>query len=257
MAPELATIAYECAQTQLREVGLTLNREKTKIWFPDGDAGGRCPAQMADLKSRVLPCLGCPLPFVRAATEEDAEERTEPLAAATRAHIRFKQQLRVLRDHGLSVQSALILHKNYVNGAITHLLRDQFLDENFCETWDGELLEFWAQELQCPTLHEHTIRQIFLPITLGGCGLQSASLRRASAYLGSVLPGGVRTSRMSQRRTLRPPLSKTQDDARGRGAVPPRTGGTGLRMGIYSHVCSITSKNTAATYQSSATRSPS
>ena len=140
-----------------------------------------------------LTCLGAPLQFMSAAADYvDGADRMPvgpgvvegALAPALAAHDHFTRSLTSLRAHGLSLQHALVLHRIFTTGAITHLLRSGVVSEDECSQWDRAVQAVWEAELG-RTLSPDQSAQLFLPIKLGGCGLQSATKRRLAAFLGS------------------------------------------------------------------------
>ena len=79
------------------------------------------------------------------------------------------------------------LHRTYVNGAITHLLRGQLLEPDWCDLWDHHVERFWEALVYAPEFSPTQRMQIHLPLAseLGGIGVQSARWRREAAFLGS------------------------------------------------------------------------
>ena len=72
----------------------------------------------------------------------------------------------------------------FTTGAITHLLRSGVVSEDECLQWDRAMHAVWEAELGS-TLSPDQSAQLFLPLKLGVCGLQSAARRRLPAFLGS------------------------------------------------------------------------
>ena len=188
-APEHAARALEAAARLLGEVGLELNGAKTKVWTPT--LGAPAPAGLEGCR-RVpgLPCLGSTLPFVRllagdgagAFPDLDRAEGEFPNAGAALAAV--SARLLQLRQHGLTRQSALLLHRNYANGAVTHLLRARLTSREHCEAWDSTVLGFLQAELGRDLGAEQRL-VAFLPLRDGGLGLESAEARRCAAFVAS------------------------------------------------------------------------
>ena len=72
----------------------------------------------------------------------------QPFQKAREALDNFTTELQFLVEHGLSLKYAIVLHTTYVNGAITHLLRTQYVDAEFCMAWDDAICGFWTFVLQ-------------------------------------------------------------------------------------------------------------
>ena len=64
------------------------------------------------------------------------------------------------------------------------MLRSGVVSEDESNQWDRAVQAVWEKELG-RTLSPDQSAQLFLPIKLGGCGLQSATKRRLAAFLGS------------------------------------------------------------------------
>ena len=92
--------------------------------------------------------------------------------------------LRELRSAGLTAQSQFLLLRTYANGAVVHLLRANHVLEQWCVSWDNEVVAY-LQELLHRTLRQDQRLQVFLPLAQGGLGFASASARRSAAFLGS------------------------------------------------------------------------
>ena len=135
--------------------------------------------------------LGSAIPYVRA-SYPDADD-VDPAAeapATERALVAlnaFQAEVMQLLAAGLPPDDVQVLHRTYVNGAITHLLRGQLQDVAWCEQWDVSVERFWASFVSVPEFSATQRLQLFLPLSseLGGCGLQSARWRREAAFLGS------------------------------------------------------------------------
>ena len=117
-----------------------------------------------------LTCLGAPLQFMSAAADYvDGADRMPvgpgvvegALAPALAAHDHFTRSLTSLRAHGLSLQHALVLHRIFTTGAITHLLRSGVVSEDECNQWDRAVQAVWEKELG-RTLSPDQSAQLFL-----------------------------------------------------------------------------------------------
>ena len=80
---------------------------------------------------------------------------------------------------------AQALHRTYVNGAITHLLRGQLVDAAWCDQWDHSVEGFWASLVNVQEFSATQRCQLHLPLSseYGGCGVQAARWRREAAFL--------------------------------------------------------------------------
>jgi len=106
------------------------------------------------------------------------------LRLAADSLVRFSGALRTLRDGGLPLHAALVLHRTFTDGAVTHLLRAGVATVEECQEWDVAVAQFWEGELGV-TFSAAQRAQRFLPLDSGGFGFQSASWRRPAALLGS------------------------------------------------------------------------
>jgi hypothetical protein len=96
----------------------------------------------------------------------------------------YGNRLLELRQHGLSLQTAVLLHKGWANGSMVHHLRAHCVDRSFVEAWDAEVTRFWELALQ-RDLDPLQRAQLHLPPSLGGCGVTSLAQAREAAFLGS------------------------------------------------------------------------
>ena len=122
----------------LGPLGLSLNVDKTAVWAPDAGARGVLPASLRERWAFHLPVLGSALPYVRASYPEAEDSDPALEAAATERAVvalnAFQASLLELRSAGLRTLNAQKLHRIYVNGAVTHLLRGSLLAEDWCIT---------------------------------------------------------------------------------------------------------------------------
>ena len=72
------------------------------------------------------------------------------------------------------------MHRIYVNGAVTHLLRGQLQDTAWCDSWDHHVERFWASLVYEDALSPTQRFTVHLPLSseLSGRGVQSARWRR-------------------------------------------------------------------------------
>ena len=98
----------------------------------------------------------------------------------------FQAALLELRSAGLSTVDTQKLHRIYVNGAVTHLLRGSLLAEDWCDEWDHHVEQFWEKLLHTELTATQRV-QLHLPAAseLGGRAIESARWRREAAFLGS------------------------------------------------------------------------
>jgi len=186
--PERAHAAAAAAARLMGEVGLELNGAKTKVWTPTPETA--VPGLDACRRVPRLPCLGSTLPFIRMLAGDGEGEHADldraegDLARAGVALAAVTARLLELRRHGLTRQSAVLLHRNYVNGAVTHLLRARLLGAAECVAWDTAALAFLEAELGREFAEAQRV-VAFLPFKLGGLGLASAEARRCAAVVAS------------------------------------------------------------------------
>ena len=186
-----AAAACEAAGRAMGRLGLELEKSKTKVWIPD--AKSPTPHGLSDLRVTQLRCLGNTLSYARAVAEEGEEgegaDRVPITATAsfpevTKALLSFLQCIRDLQASGLRKQTAWTLFRTYVGGANNHVLRGCWADASWCHEYDCHVAAF-VEELIGASLGQHQRQQLFLPLSLGGCGLASTSFRRAAALIGS------------------------------------------------------------------------
>ena len=91
-----------------------------------------------------------------------------------------------LRSAGLKSTDAQSLHRIYVNGAVTHLLRGSLQDVGWCDLWDSHVEQFWEKLLYTELTAAQRVH-VHLPLSseYTGRGVQSARWRREAAFLGS------------------------------------------------------------------------
>jgi len=185
IAPEHAAVALTRARAIFGPLGLELRDDKTRAWAPD-------PAILGDLSlpaglalSASFTCLGASALWVSdESARVDVAGPGTRLEASLEALAQFSIRLSGLREHGLSLATALTLLRAWAGGTLTHHLRSNLVEEHFTERWDAAVTAFWARELARP-LGPRTCAQIHLPTGLGGCGVPSASAARLPAFLGS------------------------------------------------------------------------
>ena len=134
-----------------------------------------------------MPVLGSAIPYVRASYPEADDADPAELGSATQraatALFAFQGELAALRSAGLPSMVAQALYRTYVNGAITHLLRGQLLETDWCDLWDHHVERFCESLVYAEEPFSTTQRsQLHLPLAseLGGCGFQSARWSMAS-----------------------------------------------------------------------------
>ena len=129
----------------MAELGMELKPQKTKIWSVDPAV--QLSPSMQQYKVDRMTCLGSTLPFMPSGRSGDEDEHGEgsrmPLledvpAMEHMANLRaVKVQIRKLQGAGLSTKAASVIFRTYVNGAITHVLRANLVDEGWCRQWDA------------------------------------------------------------------------------------------------------------------------
>ena len=181
-----ASAALDTVRELFAPLGLELNSAKTQAWSPE--AATPLPPGVAHATSLV--CLGSNLRW-SADDERGWFDLLEPnpgtggeWSTAVRRLRHFTSRLDTLRAHGLSMHAALVLHRTYVNGAVTHFQRGNRAPTWFAEQWDAEVAAWYARELR-RDLHEPARALLTLPLKLGGCGLASTAATYLPAYLGS------------------------------------------------------------------------
>ena len=190
VAPEHAEAAAGLVAAEFGPLGLSLNAEKTAVWAPDAGARGVLPAPLQERWAFHLPVLGSTLPYVRASYPEAEDSDPALEASATQRAVvalnAFQASLLELRSAGLSTIDTQKLHRIYVNGAVTHLLRGSLQDVAWCEQWDYHIEAFWGKIAHAELSATQRV-QLHLPAgsELGGKGVQSARWRREAAFLGS------------------------------------------------------------------------
>jgi len=190
VVPEHAEAAEALVAAEFGPLGLSLNVDKTAVWAPDAGARGVLPASLRERWAFHLPVLGSALPYVRASYPEAEDSDPALAAAATEQAVvalnAFQASLLELRSAGLRTLNAQKLHRIYVNGAVTHLLRGSLLAEDWCAEWDHHVEQFWGKLLYTELTATQRV-QLHLPAAseLGGKAVQSARWRREAAFLGS------------------------------------------------------------------------
>ena len=172
-------------------LGLTLHADKTAVWSPNAAVRQDLPASLRDRWAFHLPVLGSAIPYVRAsypdAEESDPAAEASALQRAVVALQAFQASLLELRAAGLQTEDALGLHRIYVNGAVTHLLRGSLLEADWCDLWDHHVEQCVAQLLYESELPDTLRIQLHMPLSCErtGWGVESARWRREAAFLGS------------------------------------------------------------------------
>jgi len=188
--------AVAAARALFGAAGLHLQPGKTRVWTPRAETdvpgtfrlGEEEPARDALPRVRSLPCLGGTLPYVRAAEHLDEVSLGDlegPAAAALAAIDTLTACLTELRQVGLRLHEALLLHKTFADGAVTHFLRLASMPDAWCEEWDLRVRRLWETEVTRRPFTEAERALLFTPLSSGGMGLQSASKRRHAAFLAS------------------------------------------------------------------------
>jgi hypothetical protein len=182
----VAGTAQEIVAEEFSRVGLELRPTKTQVWSPSGSAG--LPAVLLPAVVPAMPCLGATVQYVDAAAEaagvEKQEARQAPLETALASLREVHTRLERAMALGLALDCALVLHRTYVNNAITHILRSHIVPVAWCEEWDTAVAGMYASLLR-RELPATALQLLFLPLRDGGVGLQGASPRREAAFLGS------------------------------------------------------------------------
>ena len=105
------------------------------------------PEALRDRWACDMPVLGSALPYVRASyPDPDDVDPANEAAATERAVVAlnaFQAELGQLRTAGLPTLVTQALHRTYVNGAVTHLLRGQLQEAEWCDRWDARAEQFW------------------------------------------------------------------------------------------------------------------
>jgi len=171
----------ETVQQLFQPLGLELHEGKTRVWSPRGFA----PLPVGISRASSFTCLGSaalwvPETCVRVAVASPGGG----LASSLDALRAFGASLTRLRRGGLSLDSALTIHKAWAGGTLTHHMRSNLLDLEFAEEWDDTVCTFWEHELD-RLLDSDRRTQLHLPGKDGGCGVSSAAQTRIPAYLGS------------------------------------------------------------------------
>ena len=186
-----ADVAAVLLATEFEPLGLSLNADKTALWSPDAGVQGLLPECLKDQWAFHLPVLGSAIPYVRAsypdAEESDPAAEASALQRAVVALQAFQASLLELRTAGLQTEDALGLHRIYVNGAVTHLLRGSLLEADWCDLWDYHVEQCFAQLLHESELSDTLRVQLHMPLSCErtGWGVESARWRREAAFLGS------------------------------------------------------------------------
>ena len=184
---ENATEALSAAAKCFAPLGLELNRSKTEAWSPKPDAdlpeGVRRPATLVCLGSTLRWDADDELSYMEVDGEHSDDHSSQWNQSLHRLR-HFTAQLDVLRQNGLPLHVALVLHRTFVNGAISHLLRAGGCPDWFAALWDGEVKAWYSRELQ-RDLPDSARTLLTLPFKLGGCGVSSVTHVRDAALVGS------------------------------------------------------------------------
>ena len=68
-------------------------------------------------------------------------------------------------ENGAKTEDALGIHRIYVNGAVTHLLRGSLLDADWCDLWDYHVEQCFAQLLHESELSATLRVQLHMPLS--------------------------------------------------------------------------------------------
>ena len=77
----------------------------------------------------------------------------------------FQAELAQLRAAGLPTMVAQALHRMYVNGAVTHLLRGRLVEAAWCDQWDQSVEGFWASLVGVQEFSATQRLQLHLPLS--------------------------------------------------------------------------------------------
>ena len=182
--------AVGAVQQLMTSLGMELRMSKTALWTLNPAAP--VPPSLAQHRVSKLTCLGSVVPYVRDddGVDDAASAARMPLLTADPGEAplqslkAYSARLRDLRSAALTAQSQLVLLRTYANGAVVHLLRANHVLEQWCVSWDNEVVAY-MQELLHRTLRQDQQMQVFLPLAQGGLGFASASAQRRAAFLGA------------------------------------------------------------------------
>ena len=185
-------VAVAGVQGAMAELGMSIKATKTKVWSTDPNLP--LPPAITQFRAASMTCLGSILPFMPSGRlsddADDAAVSRVPLLESSPGdthldHLRaVKQRIRDLQGAGMSAQAAFSLFRTYVNGAVVHLQRANFIEQAWCLSWDEEVTEMISDWVGTPLDASQKV-QLFLPARAGGLGLGAAEVRRGAAYLGS------------------------------------------------------------------------
>ena len=197
VAPEHGAAVEQWLEQRMATYGLRLNRAKTQVWSPRGEA--TLPHGLAERRVTELTCLGPTVPYGRPDRdpESDPADRENldgavDLTCHQRAddggflerQRRYLGRLRELTERGLPWSAALQLLQTWTAGACVHLQRALPMAGEWTRQVDGQVMDFLGDFLgERPDALAQ--EQAFLPVRLGGLGLASAVARQDAAWVGA------------------------------------------------------------------------
>jgi hypothetical protein len=180
ITPEHVTKALTQVRKSFTPLGLELHAGKQRVWSPQPV---EVPAGV-----ELAPCFTClgaaSLWVPEECARVDFAGPSTQLEATFVSLVDFSRRLFLVREHGLSLATALTLHRAWAGGTLTHHLRSNLVEAGFTERWDEAVTAVWERELD-RSLGPAERAQLRLPTRLGGCGVASAAIARLPAFLGS------------------------------------------------------------------------
>ena len=216
----LAVIALRGLQQALRPLDMELHPGKTKVWFWNGSAD--LPPELAGNFVDSLPVLGAHLKAPGDRQDAPVHLGTaagQGLTQATRKLSDLGQVLQRLQGGGLSKQAAGALFKTYAGAASQYPLQLEHVTASDAQAYDDVLLRCWSR-LAGREFNDAAKVRLCLPARLGGCGVQTAMVRRNAAYWATwavaaqIVADDLGHSTVADFVEAVPVLSATLDDAR-------------------------------------------
>ncbi len=184
--PQHVKEVFALVEEHFTPLGLSLNASKSEAWRPE--ASGFIPLPPGVQRVAAMTVMGAASIWV---PDDQARvplgwAQLEQLAASHQHLVVFSTRLIELHRAGLSLHSALLLHRMWAGGTLTHHMRANVVSEEFAAKWDRTVGDFWEVVLErVGELDENSRAQIRLAGPLGGGGVPSVARARLPAHLGS------------------------------------------------------------------------
>jgi len=216
LPPQLAPLGIEALTNNMKDVGLSVNQAKTKIWGPTCTPTSippDLPNHLHGLVVKTLVAVGTPVLYAKASALRGSvldDDRTDVPLSSEFTNLdpadfvdrqrRYFERLIQLQRNGLSLTHVLQLLRTWTQGAYVHILRAIQVSEGWAQSVDDSAMSIMETLLGEMRLDQK--QQMFIPIKSGGLGMGSATLRRTAAFIGAWEGGIEQIGRLNGIKTV-------------------------------------------------------